>query len=121
MVAWCVNCQRPVNQYCDRCGEGFGTIVCEKYACGGTMVCPICGGKELKDMKEVKFGPDPHDYSKKTKEDRIRESQRSMQAEPSKSAPLDTSGVELTCPMCRFRVQKGWKFCPECGVKFSFK
>ena len=85
------------------------------------MVCPICGGKELKDMKEVKFGPDPHDYSKKTKKDRIRDSQRAAPKEAVPTAPLDTTGAELTCPMCRFKVQKGWKFCPECGVKFSLK
>jgi hypothetical protein len=117
MVAWCKNCQRPVNQYCDRCGEGFGTIVCEKYACGGTMMCPICGGKELQDMKDVKMGPDPYDYSKKGKSER----QHEAAVQKTSSAPLDVTSTEITCAMCRFKVQKGWKFCPECGVKFSVR
>jgi len=82
------------------------------------MMCPICGGKDLQEMKDVKMGPDPYDYSKKSKEDRIRES---TPAAPPPKATVDSSGGELNCPMCRFKVQKGWKFCPECGVKFSFK
>jgi hypothetical protein len=81
------------------------------------MMCPICGGKELQEMKDVKMGPDPYDYSKKTKEDRIRDA---APPAPAQHAKVDTSTGELTCPMCRFKVQKGWKFCPECGVKFSF-
>jgi hypothetical protein len=80
------------------------------------MMCPICGGKELMDMKDVKFGPDPHDYSSKTKEERIIDST----PPPQPTATINTSSAELTCPMCKFQVQKGWKFCPECGVKFSF-
>jgi hypothetical protein len=116
MVAFCENCKRPVNQYCDRCGESFGTTVCEKYACGGTMMCPICGGKNLRAMKDVQMGPDPYDYSKKTKEER----ETIKQPETAKTAPaLETTPSK--CPMCGFVLQSNWKFCPNCGVSFGLK
>jgi RNA polymerase subunit RPABC4/transcription elongation factor Spt4 len=82
------------------------------------MMCPICGGKDLKDMKEVKFGPDPYDYSKLGKDERDAEKPAAISKQS--TAPLNTSSSDLTCPICKFNVQKGWKFCPECGVKFSF-
>ena len=115
MVAWCPNCKRPVNQYCDKCGESFGTTLCEKYACGGTMMCPICGSKELKAMSDVKMGPDPYDYSKKPPGERPKED---------KPRPAGDSTFETTpskCPMCGFELQNNWKFCPNCGVSFGLK
>ena len=116
MVAWCPVCNRAVNQYCDRCGESFGTTVCEKYACGGTMVCPICGNKDLKPMSEAKFGPDPYDYSKKGKDERIEES---APAPAAAARPAETAPAK--CPMCGFELENIWKFCPNCGVSFSLK
>jgi hypothetical protein len=117
MVAWCGNCKRPVNQYCDICGENFGIVVCEKYACGGTMMCPICGGKDLRPMKDTKIGPDPYDYSKLSKDDR--------DAIKTGGAPLKPDeipqGAPSKCPMCGVDLQKTWKFCPNCGVSFGVK
>ena len=92
MSAYCENCQRYVNQYCDRCGENFGTVVCEKYACGGTMVCPVCGGSSLKGKKE--FGPDPYDP---------------------RYRPPPSSPASNKCRKCGFAIIKTWKYCPECG------
>ncbi len=98
MSAYCEKCQRYVNQYCDRCGENFGTVVCEKYACGGTMVCPICGGSNLKTKAESR-GPDPYDPRSKTG------------AKPS-TAPGH-------CAKCGFGLSGGWKYCPECGTRLT--
>ena len=107
MVAWCNKCQRYVNQHCDTCGENFGVLVCEKYACGGTMMCPLCGMKELSIKKEA--GPDPYDFKGKTREERIAE----------KTGAPAAGALESSCPMCRFQIESTWKFCPNCGVKFS--
>ena len=98
MSAFCENCQRYVNQYCDRCGENFGTVVCEKYACGGTMICPICGGSSLKTKKEEK-GPDPYDPRAK------------LQASKAPAA------AGRHCVKCGFELVRTWKFCPECGSR----
>lgn len=112
MVSWCPTCRRPVNQYCDTCGENFGITVCEKYACGGTMMCPICGCKELKPMSEAEVGPDPYDYSKKSRDDRVTEKVKGEVGGPRDAAPSK-------CPMCGFDLQSNWKFCPNCGVSFG--
>lgn len=116
MVAWCPVCKRPVNQYCDTCGENFGITVCEKYACGGTMMCPICGCKELKPMGEAEVGPDPYDYSQKSRDERL------QTKDEVKPAPSSTAqGTPSKCPMCGFDLQSNWKFCPNCGVSFGVK
>jgi hypothetical protein len=99
MSAWCDNCQRYVNQYCDRCGENFGTVVCEKYACGGTMICPICGGSTLKAKAEGR-GVDPYDP-------RTRGLGSSVAA-----------GAGNACK-CGFTVEKTWNFCPDCGTRLG--
>ncbi len=119
MVAWCSNCNRPVNQYCDTCGENFGIIVCEKYACGGTMMCPICGGKNLKPMKDAKMGPDPYDFSKLTKEER--ESIKVVGGPKKQRVEGIPQAAPSKCPMCGFDLQSNWKFCPNCGVSFGIK
>lgn len=80
-------------------------------------MCPICGGKDLADMKDVKMGPDPYDYSKKSKDERLKEQVIERPAKVS----MNSASTDMACPMCRFPVQRGWKFCPECGVKFSLK
>jgi hypothetical protein len=117
MVAWCSKCNRPVNQYCDTCGENFGIVVCEKYACGGTMMSPICGNKNLAPMKDVKMGPDPYDYSKTSKEDR--DTRRA--SEPPRTPSDLPKEAPSKCPMCGFDLQSNWKFCPNCGVSFGVK
>ena len=99
MSAYCENCQRYVNQYCDRCGENFGTVVCEKYACGGTMICPICGGNNLKGKKESS-GPDPYDPRSRHHD----------------KAPAPPPGK---CMKCGFDLTASWKYCPECGNRRS--
>ncbi len=108
MVAWCINCRRFVNQYCDRCGDNFGIAVCEKYGCGGAMRCPFCGEASLSATKE--FGPDPYDYRHKSK-DQIADERPS-------GTPAPTSSK---CPMCGYTTQHDWKYCPMCGVSFQLK
>ena len=124
MVAWCDDCRRPVNQYCDICGDNFGTVVCDKYACGGTMMCPICGGKNLKEMKDVQLGKDPHDYSRVHKEERSRIIPKNPQRPPD-AIPIRKSDKaaeeKQTCPLCGFPVERTWKYCPECGVSFRLR
>ena len=115
MVAFCPVCKRPVNQYCDTCGENFGITVCDKYACGGTMMCPICGCKELKPMSEADKGPDPYDYSKKSRDERLTQQDEA----PMKSATGGSKEPPSKCPMCGFDLQSNWKFCPNCGVSFG--
>jgi len=112
MVAYCNNCKRYVNQYCDKCGDNFGIAMCEKYACGGTMRCPFCGGNDLTAKKE--FGPDPYDYRGKSKEE------RSMASPPEerRQAPAPKASQ---CPMCGFKIDTNWKYCPMCGVAFQMK
>jgi len=107
MVAWCSNCNRYVNQLCDTCGENFGVLVCEKYACGGTMMCPHCGKKELTVKKDT--GPDPYDFRAKTREER--EAER-------RGGTVSGGGIS-DCPMCSYKAEPDWKFCPKCGVKFT--
>lgn len=118
MVAWCAVCKRPVNQYCDRCGENFGITVCEKYACGGTMMCPICGSKELRSMSDVKMGPDPYDYSQTPKDEHMAET---SEQKPSRAPSEELKETPSKCPMCGFDLQNAWKFCPNCGVSFGVK
>lgn len=115
MVSWCPVCKRPVNQYCDTCGENFGITVCEKYACGGTMMCPICGCKELKAMTDAEVGPDPYDYSQKSREERLTD----KDIPPPKGGAEAPKEAPSKCPMCGFDLQSSWKFCPNCGVSFG--
>ena len=62
MVAYCRDCKRYINQYCEICGGNFGVTVCERYGCGGRMLCPICGGNNLSSKRESPM--DPYDFSK---------------------------------------------------------
>jgi rubrerythrin len=81
------------------------------------MMCPICGSKELKAMGEAEMGPDPYDYSKKGKDERIHEAE--VQKAPPKSSDFESTPSK--CPMCGFDLQSSWKFCPNCGVSFGLK
>jgi RNA polymerase subunit RPABC4/transcription elongation factor Spt4 len=117
MVAWCKNCKRFVNQYCDRCGDNFGISVCEKYGCGGAMRCPFCGEANLSATKE--FGPDPYDYRHKSKDG----APPPQAAAPPRQAPApQPQAAEISaCPMCSYRIDSEWKYCPMCGVSFQMK
>jgi len=96
MVSWCNDCQRYINQVCDRCGEGFGSNTCEKYACGGMMICPVCKGNRLSAKKA--FGPDPYDYIQRKRD--------------AGSSPMN---VKL-CPGCNAKVDSiEWRYCVWCG------
>ena len=130
MVAYCNNCQRYVNQACERCGATYGIDKCEWYACGGRMVCPNCGGSNLSAKR--KFTADPYDFSKQ--EDRApsmpgrqTELEKKYFAEQKikeemlrKSGDRET-GAERTCALCGFKLDETWKFCPECGVSLIKK
>ena len=68
-------------------------------------------------MSEAEMGPDPYDYSKKTKEERI-----ISEAKPEvekRATEFETTPAK--CPMCGFDLQSNWKFCPNCGVSFGLK
>ena len=114
MVVWCENCNRFVNQHCDTCGENFGVLKCEKYACGGTMICPVCGGSNLIAKKEV--GPDRYEYYNPTIQDQVKQ----IEATAPPVAPVRTAGAggAKKCLLCGFPVEPTWKYCPECGVSF---
>jgi hypothetical protein len=77
MVAWCETCKRYVNQYCDKDGENFGINACEKYACGGTMVCPICGGNDLL-AKKPEPGLEIEDLTKDIDPEALRKKREEM-------------------------------------------
>jgi hypothetical protein len=118
MVAYCNNCKRYVNQYCDRCGDNFGITICEKYACGGSMKCPYCGGTALSAKKE--FGPDPYDYRAKAKDQTVHEKreERPRVVQAPQAAP---SAAGSTCPLCGYKILQEWKYCPMCGVSFQMR
>jgi hypothetical protein len=125
MVAYCNNCKRYVNQFCEKCGATYGIDVCEWYACGGRMICPECGGSDL--VAKKKFNTDPYDFSKQKNmgparggkptaleakyyaEQKAKEKMRGEKEQ----APVK---VERTCKLCGFTLEESWKFCPECGV-----
>jgi len=64
------------------------------------------------------MGPDPYDYSKKSKEDRLTK-KGSKAAAAAREAVYETTPSK--CPMCGFDLQSNWKFCPNCGVSFGLK
>ncbi len=114
MVAYCNDCKRYINQYCDRCAGNFGITICEKYACGGTMRCPVCGGSNLSAKKE--FGPDPYDYRAQSREEAVKGAAPAPAPEPA-NAPAEPQPGH--CPMCGYKVMVEWKYCPMCGVSFT--
>ena len=114
MVAYCKNCDRLVNQFCDRCGDNFGITICEKYACGGTMRCPNCNGAELTPRKE--FGPDPYDFKHRKAEegDAPKEAPKPV---PDYVGKLDGSQA---APQPQVESDDRIKICPYCGKKLDF-
>ena len=130
MVAYCNKCQRYVNQSCEKCGATYGVDVCDWYACGGRMVCPICGGSDL--VAKKKFEADPYDYSKQRErgpagrgkhselEARYFAEQKAKKEMQREEAQVPARG-ERTCQLCGFKLEEAWKFCPECGVSLIRK
>mgnify|MGYP006283970009 FL=1 len=130
MVAYCNDCNRYVNQYCERCGGNFGVQVCERYGCGGRMLCPICGGNNLTSKREE--GASSKDFAKKRplpykkkgaasdlEEKYFREKKKKQEEEKQESTSNTTA--ERHCPLCGYPLQDNWKFCPECGVSLIKK
>jgi hypothetical protein len=108
VVAYCKDCDKIINQYCDRCGDNFGVTICEKYACGGTMRCPTCNGANLSQRKE--FGPDPYDFARQKKEGRAAPAPK-----PAAAAPAEVDRIRI-CPYCGKNLEfpEVPKFCPFC-------
>jgi len=123
MVAYCNDCKRYVNQFCERCGGNVGISVCEWYGCGGRMLCPLCGGNNLSSKKEERF-------SLRFREDKVTPPYRKNRApseiesrffrdrnvKQQKYVRSDSDPSERLCPMCGYHLQMDWKFCPECGI-----
>ena len=129
MVAYCNNCRRYVNQYCEICSGNFGVKVCERYGCGGRMLCPICGGNNL--SKKRQYDADPFDFSKEQIKQKVRKGAASeiearyfveqKMKEKGGASSTASPAKERHCPLCGYKLQEGWKFCPECGVSLLKK
>ncbi len=130
MVAYCVTCKRYVNQSCDRCQGSYGVQMCEWYACGGRMVCPICGGNNL--TAKMVYSADPYDFSKQkdrtsTKGGAHQDIQTKYFAEQKLKDEMAgkkveaSANVERHCALCGYTLGMTWKFCPECGVSLLKK
>ena len=125
MVAYCNNCQRYVNQSCEKCGGTYGIDKCEWYACGGRMICPNCGGSDL--VAKKKFDADPYDFSKQKNQSPVRGgkptdleakyyAEQKAKKDMQKQDQQAPARVERTCKLCGFTLDESWKFCPECGT-----
>lgn len=131
MVAYCSDCRRYVNQYCEICSGNFGVKTCDRYGCEGRMLCPNCGGNNLSSKKADPVNP--YDFSKeKLKNKYMKRAASEIEAQyfvdkqlkaqtGGSSASQDTPGGSRRCPLCGYGLQGGWKFCPECGVSLLKK
>lgn len=131
MVAYCKDCKRYINQYCEICGGNFGVEVCERYGCGGSMLCPNCGGNNLSSKREAA----DNSYDFKKERDRLYSgnrkaasdieakyfAERKMKQDTPSSSMTAKSGISKHCPLCGFDLLDNWKFCPECGVSLIKK
>ena len=115
MVVWCNNCQKYVNQICDRCGDSFGELYCEKYGCGGRMMCPICHGYDLETVaehrKKEQQKVDPYDYA----------TQRKMGISSQEQEQQVNVTQTMKCMSCGFPIDPSWNFCPNCGINLRLK
>ncbi len=131
MVAYCKDCKRYVNQYCEICGGNFGVEVCERFGCGGKMLCPICGGNNLSSKREAVSSP--YDFKKEKRrlygskkaaseiEARYFEEKITRERTEKPGESIRKTEHERHCPLCGFTLMPGWKFCPECGVSLIKK
>lgn len=132
MVSYCNDCKRYVNQYCEICGGNFGVATCERYGCGGKMLCPNCGGNNLGTKRESVS--DPYDFAKEKEklfkkkkaasdyEARYFAEKKMKEKQQEKArAPATPEKPARHCPLCGYGLQDGWKFCPECGVSLIRK
>ena len=130
MVAYCNDCKRYVNQYCEICAGNFGVKTCDRYGCDGRMLCPNCGGNNLGTKRESVS--DPYDFAKEKErlfekkraasdyEARYFAERKQKEAERSRSLTPEPS-KSRHCPLCGYGLQDDWKFCPECGVSLIRK
>jgi hypothetical protein len=124
MVAYCLDCKRYVNQYCAVCSGNFGISVCERFGCGGKMLCPICGGNNLSSKREEVGSA--YDFAQQRRLGQNRKAASDLEARyfaeqrEKDSAQIQTGG-QRHCPLCGLRLETTWKFCPECGVSLLHK
>lgn len=119
MVAYCLDCKRYVNQYCEVCSGNFGITVCERFGCGGRMLCPNCGGNNLSSKREEVGSA--YDFAKQRKITSGRKAASDIEAryfaeQMEKGAAPSTQAGQRHCPLCGYKLEPSWKFCPECGV-----
>ena len=128
MVAYCNNCRRYVNHYCETCSNNFGVKVCERYGCGGRMLCSICGGNNLTSKREEITAL--YDFSKEQIKANARrgaaseiearyfdeKNKREKGRDRRGSQEMGTGFRDRHCSLCGYRLQYEWQFCPECGV-----
>ena len=74
------------------------------------MICPLCGGGNLVARKD--FNKDSRDASDLAREEKIRQA-------IAKEKGLMNDGAYVNCPKCDFEITPTWKYCPECGIRFS--
>jgi len=130
MVAYCNDCKRYINQYCEICGGNFGVKTCDRYGCGGRMLCPICGGNNLTTKRETVSAP--YDFAKEREKLYNRKkaasdyearyfAEQKMKEERSPSGGAPSASSSRHCPLCGYSLEDDWKFCPECGVSLIKK
>ena len=131
MVSYCNDCKRYVNQFCEICSGNFGIAMCERFGCGGRMVCPLCGGNNLSTKREE--GGSSYDFAKQRKsgavdrkmasqlEAKYFAEQKERNVSPQASSPLVPAKERKHCPLCGYGLDASWKFCPECGVSLLHK
>jgi hypothetical protein len=132
MVAYCKDCKRYINQYCEICAGNFGVETCERFGCGGKMLCPNCGGSNLTNKRESV----DNSYDFKKERDRLYTGKRKAASEiearyfaerkmkEDTTQPISTSAPQQHskhCPLCGYSLMTEWKFCPECGVSLIKK
>ena len=74
------------------------------------MICPICGGANLVAKKDI--DKDPHDHTARKRDEKIRET-------ITRGKGLAYTDPSDQCPKCNFEIVPTWKYCPECGIRFS--
>lgn len=129
MVSYCNDCKRYVNQFCEICSGNFGIAMCERFGCGGRMVCPLCGGNNLTTKREDSGSS--YDFSKQRKSGAVDRKMASelearyfaekKEAAAAEKTPPAASKDRKHCPLCGYGLDPAWKFCPECGVSLLHK